>query len=215
MIAEVGFLLGGSIYANNSVVAIDAISVGSGALYCLTNRLECCRRSDGALAGQWYFPNGTAVGTSADGVSIYRTRGPSEILLNRRNNATMPTGVFRCEIPDASGITQNVYVTVVARLMDVAISTSQFEINSPAQAVCTTTLDGVANIAWLKDGVVVIEGGALTSLDLVFSVVNDSIHGNIYTCRVTLTNGVIHRENITISVDCKIKINDVLKLSSH
>ena len=52
------------------------------------------------------------MGTSNGGGSIYRNRGPSVVRLNRRNNAMMPTGVFRCEIPDASGTNQNVYVGV-------------------------------------------------------------------------------------------------------
>ena len=34
------------------------------------------------------------------------------VRLNRRNNATSPTGVYRCEIPDASGTNQTLYVGI-------------------------------------------------------------------------------------------------------
>ena len=63
--------------------------------------------------GEWYFPNnGSAVRVGGSRDSIYRNRGPSVVRLNRRNNATMPTGVFRCEIPDASGTSQIIYLGV-------------------------------------------------------------------------------------------------------
>ena len=76
-------------------------------------------------------------------------------------------------------------------------------ITRSAVAICTTILDGVANIAWLRDDIVVVEGGALTRLEMVFSAVNDSLHGDVYTCRVTLTTGVTYQSNITISVECR------------
>ena len=110
---EVGFLLGGSFYGNNSVVTISDIGEGSEALHCLTNKVDCCSSLEGQASGEWYFPgDGSTVGTSGGGGSIYRNRGPSVVRLNRRDNAMMPTGVFRCEIPDASGTNQNVYVGV-------------------------------------------------------------------------------------------------------
>ena len=77
-------------------------------------------------------------------------------------------------------------------------------ITRSAVAICTTILDGVANIAWLRDGAVVMDGGALTRLELVFNIVNDSLHGDVYTCRVNLTNEETYQQNITISVECKI-----------
>ena len=110
---EVGFFLGGSVYGNNSVVTISDIGEGSEALHCLTNKVDCCSGAEGPALGEWYFPsNGSAVGSSNGGGSIYRNRGPSTVRLNRRNNAMMPTGVFRCEVLDANGTNQNVYVGV-------------------------------------------------------------------------------------------------------
>ena len=45
------------------------------------------------------------------GQGFYRNRGDQLIRLNRRQGATSPTGRYRCEIPDASGEIQNLYIT--------------------------------------------------------------------------------------------------------
>ena len=111
-ITESNIIFRGYIYENNSIVTVDEIAENDGALLCYTNNVECCESS---RQGEWYFPNGTTVGTSGDGSGFYRNRGPSVVRLNRRNNAMMPTGVFRCEIPDASGTNQSIYIRIDPR----------------------------------------------------------------------------------------------------
>ena len=97
-------------------MTISDIGVKNNSLLCLTNNTQCCRSSDtppgeGGV-GEWYFPNnGSAVGVGGAGGSMYRNRGPSMVRLHRRNSAMMPTGVFHCEIPGASG-TISVYVGI-------------------------------------------------------------------------------------------------------
>ena len=90
------------------------IGEGDDALLCLTNNTQCCRGPDnlnGGGLGEWYFPDGTLV-PSGNTFSIYRNRNRSTVQLNRRNNAQSPTGVYRCEIPDASGSNRSVFVGV-------------------------------------------------------------------------------------------------------
>ena len=41
-------------------------------------------------------------------------------------------------------------------------------------------------------------------LNLVFSLVNDSIHNEVYTCRVTREEGIIAAQNFTVNVDGKV-----------
>ena len=112
---DIAFQLSGMFYVNNSNVAIGGIGVGDNALLCLTDATQCCRGSDNpsGTLGEWYFPDGTLVpdGQGASR-SIFRNRGPSVVRLNRRNNAQSPTGVYRCEIPDAIGTDQNIFVGV-------------------------------------------------------------------------------------------------------
>ena len=56
-------------------------------------------------AGEWYYPNGTAVPIEGRQQDFYRNRDDNgTVRLNRRNNANYPVGVYRCEIPDHSGI---------------------------------------------------------------------------------------------------------------
>ena len=104
--------MGEHIYGNNSIVTVDDIAENDSALLCYTNSDECCENGQQASNREWYFPSGTTVGTNVSGVGFYRNRGPSVVRLNRRNNAMMPTGVFRCEIPDASGTNQSIYVGI-------------------------------------------------------------------------------------------------------
>ena len=86
------------------------------ALFCLTPSLECCGESEtpnaANVSSEWYLPDGRAV-TSANSPFI-KSRVPSSVSLHRdqSSSVTAPSGVFRCEIPDASGASQNIYVGV-------------------------------------------------------------------------------------------------------
>ena len=78
----------------------------------MTDNAECCRGSDnpnGGGLGEWYFPDGTLVPTGNTN-SIYRNRDLSAVRLNRMSTVEAPTGIYRCEVPDASGTTQSVSV---------------------------------------------------------------------------------------------------------
>ena len=110
-----GFYLSGVLYPNNSVVALTAIGTEDKALYCLTNLTECCRNSDTAgdgNLGDLVHPDQSVVPNSVSGTDVYRTRGPSAVLLHYRNNAMEPTGVFTCEVPDAGGADRSLYVLI-------------------------------------------------------------------------------------------------------
>ena len=118
-------MLNGMSYANNSVICLTDIGERDNALFCLSASTQCCGLSDnpnGRDLGDWYFPDGGIVAIVPGGDSdtpdnyrsIFRNRGPSVMRLNRRNNATSPTGVYRCEIPDARGTNQSILVELQA-----------------------------------------------------------------------------------------------------
>ena len=77
--------------------------------------MQCCHGNEtggkGAL-GEWHYPDGTNVGIKDSGDDIYRNRGLSVVRLNRRNNAISPTGLYCCEVPDASNTMQRVCANV-------------------------------------------------------------------------------------------------------
>ena len=101
------FTLRGQTYLNNSFVLIHDIGEGDDALLCMTDRSDCCRKPN----GEFYYPDSSAVGFS-DTNSLYRNRGPQVVRLNRRNDVLSPTGIYRCNIPDSSGINQNIYINI-------------------------------------------------------------------------------------------------------
>ena len=68
----------------------------------------------GAL-GQWVYPNGSVVGTRSNGQDFYVDRGPSVVRLNRRSNAVSTTGLFCCEVPDATAKNTKICVNVVGK----------------------------------------------------------------------------------------------------
>ena len=91
----------------------------------------------------------------------------------------------------------------------------QFNVGESATASCRS--DATATmIEWLRDGVVVVESASFTGiqeLDLEFSPVNDSIHNQVYVCRVSRDgeNGmtVTAVQNFTVNVDGKMMMVSV------
>ena len=110
--AGLGFNLKGELHSNNSIVTITDIGSGTNALYCFTNKSGCCRDSESGANGEWFFPNRNAVeGNGRVSMSDFsRNRGPSAVLLNRRNDAMEPTGLYRCEVLDMRNVVQSIYV---------------------------------------------------------------------------------------------------------
>jgi hypothetical protein len=99
------------------VVLVSDIGEGSGALYCLTNRIHCCgANTGGADRGIWRFPDGSSAREDTT-AGIYFTRGFSSLPLSRRNSAICPTGIYTCLIPDAS---RNLLVMLNIGLYDTA-----------------------------------------------------------------------------------------------
>ena len=109
-------------YANNSVININLVGEGfeepqitdGGALECHTDDTTCCRgidNPDGPGRGEWYYPDGTVVPSPGGGTGFYRTRDHMVIRLNR-DDTLQPTGVYRCEIPGAGGVTITRYITL-------------------------------------------------------------------------------------------------------
>ena len=73
-------------------------------LVCVTSNIniQCCRGSDWGNVGEWYFPDGTIVprNSAASSADFTRSGFLHQVRLNRRNNATSPTGIYECRVPD-------------------------------------------------------------------------------------------------------------------
>lgn len=57
----------------------------------------------------YWFPNGTIVDSIGD---IYMNTGLNTVRLHRRNNAMMPTGIYRCQVPDFNNNLENIYIGI-------------------------------------------------------------------------------------------------------
>ena len=106
------FEIGGTAYPNNSAIHLLDVGEGENGLFCKTNRKECCRTPLNRI-GEFYYPNGIQVPIAKLMHGFYRNRGEQVIRLNRREGITSPTGRYRCEIPDDSGVMQNIYITLM------------------------------------------------------------------------------------------------------
>ena len=107
----VSFWFRGTTYQNNSLVTLEEIGEGDGALLCVTDLTACCRPPYSSNAiGNWFFPNGTRVPASSTQWDIHRTRGASAILLHRRRGGV--TGIYCCNLPDAMNVVQTIYIGV-------------------------------------------------------------------------------------------------------
>ena len=120
---DVRFSLRGTPYQNNSFVFLEDIGDGDDALLCITNQTACCIHlytgEEGHAMGNWFFPNGTRVPShTANETSdlqwdLYSTRGEMVVHMHRRRGGE--DGIYRCEIPDAMGINQTIYIGVYTR----------------------------------------------------------------------------------------------------
>ena len=107
------FELKSKIYPNNSAVLLTDIGKAGSALICKTDKKDCCKTLPNRY-GEFYYPNGERVLIEFSQQGFYRNRDEQLIRLNRREGTTSPSGKYRCEIPDASGETKNIYITLNA-----------------------------------------------------------------------------------------------------
>ena len=90
--------------SNNSYVNLTLVGEDDGdpgnTVRCITDLATCCSSAQGTHRGDWFFPiNETLVGGIGDGGDIYSSHHAQQISLNRRNSATLPSGIYRCTIP--------------------------------------------------------------------------------------------------------------------
>ena len=119
-VTGIGLILNNVQYTNNSVVDITDIGNDSAALICTTTLRVCCY-SGPPPGTHWYFPNGSRV-DRFNTLPYYRSRtdgqrfpvgsSPGGTVLLHRNPEGTTTGVFRCEILDATGAFQSIYVGI-------------------------------------------------------------------------------------------------------
>ena len=106
------FEISGNVYLNNSAVPLLEVGEGENALYCKTDKEACCGNPPNRF-GEFYYPNGVQVPIARQQQGFYRNRGEQIVRLNRRQGISSPTGTYRCEVPDADGVSVNIYIKLI------------------------------------------------------------------------------------------------------
>ena len=78
-----------------------------GSVVCDTAQVntQCCRRTDGGNAGEWFFSDESIVPRRAPGALIYRTGFTQQVRLNFASSLTLADqlGTYTCEVPNEGG----------------------------------------------------------------------------------------------------------------
>ena len=138
--------------------------------------------------------------------------------LNKRKGSTLPSGVFLCSIPDASGVLQNIYIGVYPEGSG-AVEAKDLTFESSKHALsCTSTGGPPTTVSWMKNGdqltvdettyvqtQKIIDTNSSTYITILFINVSDhnEVIGN-YTCGVNnsrSTSESYHQHNSTKTVE--------------
>ena len=103
---DVWFSLNDTTYQNNSIVTLEDISEGDGALDCKTSQTTRYKPRQ----GNWFFPNETRVPSGGPMWYFYRTRSDMAVSMHRRRSGV--DGIYHCVIPDSTNVTQTIYIGV-------------------------------------------------------------------------------------------------------
>ena len=83
-------------YVDLSLVGSD--DSGSDSVQCHTDLSTCCTGTQGEHRGNWFAPDSDfRVPLMIEDGDIYERRGAQRVDLRRRNNADMPSGIYRCD----------------------------------------------------------------------------------------------------------------------
>ena len=117
-----GLALRGTTIPNHSILRKDpsVIATDDEALYCVTDNVNCCGTppslpnsgGSGNGRGHWYFPHNARIPSSTGrNGRWYGSWLTGAVILNYRGNGTNgASGLFRCEVQDSTGNTQQLYI---------------------------------------------------------------------------------------------------------
>lgn len=201
-------------------------------LMCLTTNTKCCSNDD----SDWFLPNAVKVQAGGSGM-VFAERGPNMVRLNRRRNASLPAGIFRCSILNASSIRQDIYIGIYPiGSGEGVVHVNDLILDEQEQALlCTSTGGPPTNVNWIKDGQPInIDGATYKERKIIVNTSSstyattlfihpldqdqDKVIGN-YTCRVSnsrvISLGKSQQMNIEIQGKRNNNITHALLLIMH
>ena len=105
---------------NHTYIDLNQVGEGSSGVRCRTDFSQCCGPSQGIYHGDWIPPDNEE-SLPLSSANIYQRQGAQRVILRRKNNASMPSGIYRCDIPTNAvhddndiSVRQSVYVGLYA-----------------------------------------------------------------------------------------------------
>ena len=88
-------------------------SIGE-ALFCSTDRVDCCNDHDEySIDRNWFLPNGSKIPSTSNTQALHTILGNQTVGLNIMNNSLqIPIGIYHCEMMDKKNITHYLYVGI-------------------------------------------------------------------------------------------------------
>ena len=182
------------------------IGEGRNALLCITSETDCCKNTNvPSPMREWYFPNETSVKIEGEKHSFYRNRDPSIVRLSRRNNATSPTGIFKCVIPSSTQLNRITTSTIHIGIYDIGqgklificshdISINEFLstgipkitsfkfIRSSTSLNCTSRGGPVTTVTWKRNNQkLIIDGSHYQQTQVIVDSVNAEYKNILYS----------------------------------
>ena len=87
---------------------------------CHSDLSTCCSSGEGDHRGSWFFPDGTELRFTSTSDDIVMDREPQEVHILRRNNATSPSGIYRCDI-ETMAVNDNDIATITGETVYVGL----------------------------------------------------------------------------------------------
>ena len=184
--------LNGLVIANNSDIFQGFTIIGDRddeALLCFTDLHQFGNHNESERhIGRWYFPNGSAAGTSGD---IYMSRDHGVVRLHRRNDVVMPTGVYHCQISDSTLIKHDLYVRLYSYGFEVSRSSS----------------GALVGVVVVVSGVLLIVAGVAATI-ILCRVRKYRQHKQSCVQYTETTNAIQMEQNKIYSLNAELKINE-------
>ena len=138
----------GDILLNHSYVDLSRVGGDPGdTVKCITDLISCCSFRQNEIfgtdhRGNWFAPGrDTRLPFRNERGDIYEDHGDQESEIHRRNNADMPSGIYRCDIPTNAvhdDAIQSVRESVFVGLYASGVITIYMDLYLPSQLIYRT-----------------------------------------------------------------------------
>ena len=94
--------------SNNTLITVNDIQGNNAALFCSTDRENCCIDEFNIIPGSWFLPNGSKISTNTQFLHI--ALGSQTMGLNI--SPELPSGIYHCEMMDRDNVTHHLYAGI-------------------------------------------------------------------------------------------------------